>query len=215
MRISEIFYSLQGEGIHQGLPMVFVRTQGCNLAEGYGGCRWCDTAYAQESIGGEELSIEAVVREVSKYRCPKVCITGGEPLWQPELGELMRTLGERGYWLEVETSGSLSVADHLARADCWVVDVKCPASGMAAHNCLDNLSLLREVDQVKFVVHDDTDVDFAQSIVRDYPTDATILLSPVYGDASWLVRVAEHVKGIPQARLSFQLHKSLWGGRGA
>jgi 7-carboxy-7-deazaguanine synthase len=210
MRISELFHSIQGEGIHQGVPMIFVRTQGCNLAEAYGGCRWCDTLYAQSSWGGEEWSIEAIWGELSRYPSKKVCLTGGEPLAQPDMGELLTVLKGREYWLEVETNGSISVRDYLACGDCWVVDVKGPSSGMEAHNCLDNLRLLRECDQVKFVVEDWADIEYAEAVVKDHPTKAAVLLSPVYGDSHWLRQVAEYVRGSPWARLSVQLHKLVW-----
>ena len=214
MKISELFHGIQGEGIHQGTPMTFVRTQGCNLAEVYGGCRWCDTPYAQSPEGGEEWPVEAILRELSRYLNKKVCLTGGEPFTQPDFGELLVALGRQGYWLEVETNGSISISDYLAYGDCWIVDVKCPSSGMEAHNCLDNLRLLKECDQVKFVVGSWADIDYAEVVVGNHPTKATVLLSPVHGDSQWLQQVAEYVGGSPWARLSAQLHKLVWNDDG-
>ena len=210
MRISELFQGIQGEGIHQGVPMTFVRSQGCNLAEAYGGCQWCDTPYAQSSWEGEEWSIEGISGELSRYRNRRVCLTGGEPLGQRDFGELLRVLKGRGYWLEVETNGSISISDHVAHGDCWVVDVKCPSSGMEAHNYLDNLGLVRECDQVKFVVGSWADIEYAEATVRDHSTKATVLLSPVYGDLHWLRQVVEYVRQSQWARLSIQLHKLVW-----
>lgn len=211
MRISEIFYSIQGEGIYQGLPMVFLRTQGCNLAEEHGGCRWCDTGYAQTTALGEEWSIEAIISQLAQYPNKRVCITGGEPLYQLEIGELIYPLKTEGYWLEVETNGSIPIGEYLECVDSWVVDVKCPSSGMESYNRFENLQILRECDQVKFVLADRADVEYAELILRSHPTRAHLLFSPAYGDMGWLQEVAEYVKGIPQVRLSVQIHKFVWG----
>jgi 7-carboxy-7-deazaguanine synthase len=211
MRISHIFLSIQGEGIFSGVPMIFLRTQGCNLAEDYGGCRWCDTRYAQDTEGGEEGTVEEITDALSQYPSKRVCITGGEPLWQPEIGALLATLKGRGYWVEAETNGSIPIADHLSHADSWVVDVKCPSSGMEKYTCLANLAVLRESDQVKFVVQEPGDIIYAEQMIGTLSTRAAILFSPVHGDPEWLRAVAEHVKRCPEARLSVQLHKFIWG----
>jgi len=211
MRISEIFHSIQGEGIYQGLPMIFIRTQGCNLAEDYGGCSWCDTRYAWSCTDGEECSIPSIVSRLAAYPCRNICLTGGEPLSQPHISDLMQALKEQGYWLENETNGSIPLREYLAHVDSWVMDVKCPSSGMEGHNHLPNLAILRKEDQVKFVVKDRPDVEYAKLILKAHPTRAKILFSPVYGDLGWLREVVGHVKVIPGARLSLQIHKFIWG----
>lgn len=211
MRISEIFYSIQGEGIHQGVPMIFIRTQGCNLWHDYGGCRWCDTLYAQDPSGGEERTIADVLHRARHFPAQRVCLTGGEPVASPECAGLLATLRGTGYWTEVETNGSLPLDGLLHQADCWVMDVKCPSSGMQDHNHLANLALLRQADQVKLVVRDDADVEFAKRALAPHPTRAAIVFSPVSGEPGWSARLAEHVKSMPHARLSLQLHKYIWG----
>jgi 7-carboxy-7-deazaguanine synthase len=211
MKISEIFYSLQGEGVYAGLPMIFIRTQGCNLAELYGGCVWCDTRYAQYSHQGEERSIAEILEEVEKYPALWVCLTGGEPLYQAEaVGELLSALKERGYRVEVETNGSLPLPS-LEGADCWVVDVKCPSSGMAGYTCWSVLTALRPQDQVKFVIQDRRDFDYSLEVLRHHPLKAQVVFSPVWGSSPQ--QLARWVKEVPQARLSLQLHKLLWGER--
>lgn len=211
MRISEIFYSIQGEGIHQGVPMIFIRIQGCNLWHDHGGCRWCDTLYAQDRTGGEECTIAGVLARLRRFPAQKVCLTGGEPVASPDCPCLLKALSEAGYWSEVETNGSLPLDSILHLADCWVVDVKCPSSGMQDYNCLANLALLRQADQVKLVVRDETDVEFARVTLSLHPTRAVIVFSPVSGEPGWPARLAEHVKSMPEARLSLQLHKYIWG----
>lgn len=191
--------------------MVFVRTQGCNLWDTHGGCQWCDTMYAQDSSQGQEWSVEAIADRLSRYPSKRLCLTGGEPLCQPEIGNLLMILRERGYWIEMETNGSMSIKKLLAHVDSWIVDVKCPSSGMMSHNYLDNLRILRQRDQVKFVVMDESDIKYAQLILRERPTKAAILFSSVSGDPSWLQELVAHVKRMPQARLSLQIHKFIWG----
>jgi len=212
MRMSEIFYSIQGEGIYQGLPTIFLRTQGCNLAVAYGGCAWCDTTYAQAFHGGEDWAINAIIDQLAHFPCKRICLTGGEPLDQPDsliLGKHLRTLD---YTLDIETNGSVLIGESISLADCWVMDVKCPSSGMQPYNCLDNLRLLRECDQVKFVVANVSDIEYAKSILEAYPTKAQVLYGPVYDNCLfWLRELSEHVKKIPRARLSLQLHKFIWG----
>ncbi|MDY6833186.1 MAG: 7-carboxy-7-deazaguanine synthase QueE [Chloroflexota bacterium] len=212
MRMSELFYSIQGEGIYQGLPTVFLRTQGCNLAVIHGGCVWCDTKYAQSNHGGEDWTHSAIINKLADYPCNRVCLTGGEPLDQCDSLILGKHLKNIGYTLDIETNGSVLIGDNASIADCWIMDIKCPSSGMQSHNCLDNLKLLRECDQVKFVVADVGDIEYAQSVMDSHPTKAQILYSPVYEDSLlWLQELAEHVKKIPRARLSLQLHKFIWG----
>ena len=210
IKVSEIFYSIQGEGVHQGQPMIFVRLQGCNLAQQHGGCTWCDTQYAQSYNSGEDYPIESIVKKALSYPSKKVCLTGGEPLLQPSVASLITALKTQGFWLEVETNGSLPIEGYLDLIDCWSVDVKCPSSAMFLHNYLQNLAILRQCDQVKFVVSDNEDIGFSDRIIKCHPTLATILYSPVHGNEAWTQRIADHVKDNPGTRLSLQIHKFIW-----
>lgn len=208
LRITEIFLSLQGESSHAGLPCVFVRLTGCSLR-----CVWCDSAYA--FTGGSERSIEDVVGEVVSLGAPIVEITGGEPLEQEGFYPLCERLLALGKTVLVETGGHVS----LSRVDprvIKIVDVKCPGSGMESANDLSNLDALSPHDEVKFVVSDRRDFDYAVALVdrMDLTRLATVLISPVFeSDRSPLAgEVAEWVRDSGRRlRLNLQLHKFLWG----
>ncbi len=204
MRITEIFHSIQGESSHIGRPCVFVRLTGCNLR-----CVWCDSEYT--FTGGEKLSLDDVLERVASYDCNLVEVTGGEPLAQPEAFELIRALCDRGHEVLIETSGSIDIAPVDPRAKI-ILDVKCPASGEARKNFWPNLANLRPHDEVKFVIADRADYDWAREIVSTHKLDRWIvLLSPVWGIldiralAEWML--ADRVP----ARLQTQLHKHIWG----
>ncbi len=204
VRITEIFHSIQGEGSRAGLPCVFIRLTGCNLR-----CSYCDTAYAFH--GGAEMSRKEIIEKVKVYNCHLVEITGGEPLTQQECFPLMKELADEGFDVMLETGGSISVADVDSRVKI-IMDVKCPSSRMDHKNRLENFNELRKDDEVKFVIGDRTDFDFALDIIKDYiPKGKFVLLfSPVFGKikpvalAEWLLE-----SGI-QARLQLQLHKYIW-----
>ncbi len=202
MRICEIFRSLQGEGLQMGLPTVFVRTVGCNLR-----CAWCDTAYAFE--GGSEMTVDEVVSRVGD--CPRVCLTGGEPLLQADAPELIRRLVSEGRRVVVETNGAVDVSavpdDPLVTIN---MDVKCPSSGMSDRMLPGNLRLLGGKDQLKFVIADRADLDFAVGYVRSNSIDASVVFGPVGGID--LREIAERVlaEGI-DVRVLPQLHKIIWG----
>jgi 7-carboxy-7-deazaguanine synthase len=202
MRVTEIFHSIQGESSHAGRPCVFVRLTGCNLR-----CRWCDSEYT--FTGGEKISIDDVMARVRSYGCPLVEITGGEPLAQSEAFELIERLADEGFEVLIETSGSIDITPVDRRAKI-ILDVKCPGSGEAAKNRWENLDHLRPHDEVKFVIADRADYDFAKRIV-DERTLQNVLFSPVWGEldmktlAEWML--ADRVT----ARLQTQLHKHIWG----
>ena len=208
LRITEIFLSLQGESTRAGLPCVFVRLTGCALR-----CVWCDSAYA--FTGGTERTVEDVVQEVAALGAPLVEITGGEPLEQEGFHPLSESLLTLGKTVLVETGGHVS----LARVDprvIKIVDVKCPGSGMEAANDPGNLATLNPHDEVKFVVADRKDFDYAIALVDrlDLTSRATVLISPVFeGDRSPLAaEVAEWIRDSGRSlRLNLQLHKFLWG----
>lgn len=204
MRITEIFFSIQGESTHAGRPCVFVRLTGCPLR-----CTWCDTAYAFH--GGTERSLESVLEEVARHGCRLVEITGGEPLAQPEVHPLIRALADRGYTVLVETSGAIDIAPVDPRATL-IMDLKCPGSGMADRNVWANIPKLKPTDEVKFVIKDRADYDWAAAKVREYAlTDShQVLFSPVFGDlppqalAEWVL-----ADRLP-VRCQLQLHKYIW-----
>jgi 7-carboxy-7-deazaguanine synthase len=206
--VTEIFRSLQGESTWSGLPCTFVRLTGCALR-----CVWCDSAYAFS--GGHALSIDAVIEKVAALGAPLVEITGGEPLEQEGFFPLAARLCDRGFTVLVETGGHVPV-DRVDPRVVKILDVKCPGSGMAAANDLANLSRLGPRDEVKFVVADRRDFDFALDLVTRHDLDRkhTVLVSPVFqGDRSAVAaEVAGWVRDSDRKlRLNLQVHKFLWG----
>jgi len=206
LTVHEIFHSIQGESTYTGRPCVFVRLTGCDLR-----CGWCDTPYAFHE--GQKFDVDAVVTEVTQYRCDLVEITGGEPLLQEDVYLLMDRLLAGGATVLLETGGHVSVA-RVPAAVVKVLDIKCPGSGECERNAWDNLSRLTERDQVKFVIADRGDYEFARDIVRRYTLETrceAVLFSAVHGVlrsaqlADWVLADCLPV------RLQIQLHKHLWG----
>ncbi|MBO0721262.1 MAG: radical SAM protein [Blastocatellia bacterium] len=207
MRITEIFYSIQGESSFAGMPCAFVRLTWCNLR-----CSWCDSEYT--FTGGTEMTIDEISEKLRGYGCNLVEITGGEPLVQKrECCELVKRLCDQGYTVLVETGGSLDASVLDPRA-IKILDVKCPGSGEVDRNHWANLERLNPHDEIKFVVKDEADFVFALEIVKKYRLDEReplVLFSPVWSAvdlqelASWLLRCG--VRG----RLQLQLHKYIWG----
>jgi 7-carboxy-7-deazaguanine synthase len=204
MRITEIFFSIQGESSHVGRPCVFVRLTGCNLR-----CTWCDSEYT--FTGGERMSLDEVVAQVASYGCRLVEVTGGEPLAQAESFELIHRLCEEGYEVLIETSGSIDTTPVDPRAKL-ILDIKCPGSGEVEKNRWSNLDHLRSHDELKFVIADRADYDWARQVISERRLDRwTILFSPVWGVldlkplAEWMLE-----DRVP-ARLQTQLHKHIWG----
>jgi len=206
LTINEIFHSIQGESTHTGRPCVFVRLTACDLR-----CSWCDTPYAFTE--GRKLSIDDVLAEVERYGCDLVEITGGEPLLQRDVYPLMDRLLESGRTVMLETGGHISISEVPSQV-IRIVDVKCPASGESAKNHWPNLDLLTKHDEVKFVVQDRADYEFARDVVatHDLPGRAqAVLFSPVHGVlpakdlAEWILQDKL------QVRLQLQAHKYIWG----
>ncbi|TJZ77568.1 7-carboxy-7-deazaguanine synthase QueE [Chitiniphilus eburneus] len=205
LRISEIFHSLQGETSRIGLPTVFVRLTGCPLR-----CTWCDSAYAFH--GGETMTIADILEKVAGYDARHVCVTGGEPLAQKPVHQLLRDLCDAGYSVSLETSGALPVNEVDARVS-RIVDLKAPGSGETEKNLWSNLDMLGANDEIKFVLAGREDYEWARTVIRDRNLEqvAPILFSPVW-DSLPPARLADWVleDKLP-VRMQVQLHKILWG----
>lgn len=207
LRISEIFYSLQGEANTVGLPTVFVRLTGCPLR-----CGYCDTSYAFQ--GGEWLTLDAILRQVKSHQGRYVTVTGGEPLAQKACASLLVQLCDQGYQVSLETSGALSIAGLDPRVSV-VMDLKTPASGECDRNLYENIALLKQRDQVKFVISNKQDFRWSVEQLGRYKLadKCEILFSPVHGEqdpaqlAQWILE-----ENLP-VRFQIQLHKLLWGDR--
>jgi len=226
MRVREIFKSLQGEGIDVCLPTVFVRLEGCNLHPN--GCSWCDTPYAQGNGGREVVSSEVVnLVERLSNGCKRVCITGGEPLYQLlDLEDLVDRFKFRDYFVEIFTNATLEPPSWFLFVDSWVPDIKCPSSGVH-RQCLKGrwLEVVRDCDLVKFVVSNQEDLDYVSETLRDSSRHVPIALSPMFPNCPdsqfgevlmsrrrWLQTVWEFcVKH--NYRYSFQVHKLVYGNR--
>lgn len=205
LTVNEIFHSIQGESTHAGEPCVFVRLTACDLR-----CRWCDTPYAFHE--GRKMSVDEVVAAVEAYGCPTVEITGGEPLLQADVHPLMQRLLDAGRTVLVETGGHRSIAD-VPPGVIRIMDVKCPGSGESARMDWSNLERLTPVDQVKFVLADRADYEFARDLVwreRLAGRCGAVLFSPVHGEleprllAEWVL-----ADRLP-VRVQLQLHKYIW-----
>ena len=205
LTVNEIFYSIQGEATRAGEPCVFVRLTACDLR-----CSWCDTPYA--FYEGRKRSVEDVIGDVEQHQCRLVEITGGEPLLQDDVFPLMEMLMARGYTVMLETGGHRPLT-RVPRDVVKIMDVKCPGSGEADKNFWENIALLSPHDEVKFVLQDRADYDFARDVIAKYdlpPRVAAVLMSPVHGVldpkalSEWML--ADHLP----ARLQLQLHKLIW-----
>ena len=202
--INEIFFSIQGESTHAGVPCVFVRLTSCDLR-----CIWCDTAYAFHD--GVELTIDEIVKKVKEYNCPLVEITGGEPLLQPNVHVLMKRLCDESFKVMIETGGhrDISAVDSRVKR---IMDIKCPGSLMEKRNRWKNIESLTARDEVKFVIADETDYTWAKEIIETYRLAArcTVLMSPVFGNmenrtlAEWILQ--DHLP----VQFQLQLHKYIW-----
>ena len=207
LRITEIFYSLQGEARNVGCPTVFIRLTGCPLR-----CQYCDTTYAFS--GGEWMEISSIIAEVEKYATKFVTVTGGEPLAQPNCISLLKQLCDDGYDVSLETSGALTIKDVDARVK-KVMDIKTPASGECERNLWENLSNLNQYDQLKFVICNEQDYVWSKQQVekRELNKICEVLFSPSHGEiksvtlADWVLRDQLPV------RFQLQLHKVLWNNQ--
>ena len=205
MRICEIFRSIQGEGLTMGVPTVFVRTAGCNLD-----CSWCDTKYA--FTGGTEMSVREIMGRIGP--CRTVCVTGGEPMLQKDILELLDALLEAGKAVVLETNGSVDLSDVPKDPRMMIsMDIKCPSSGMSDRMLDSNIGLLSMKDQLKFVIKDGADLDYAERYLKDHPVGTNVIFGPVGGTEGLEWLAGEVLERDIDARVLPQLHKIIWGDR--
>jgi 7-carboxy-7-deazaguanine synthase len=203
MKINEIFYSIQGEGKWTGLPNIFIRTTGCNLR-----CSFCDTTYAYTV--GCDYEIQELIEEIKKYPCNFVCVTGGEPLIQDESIILVESLVKNSYEICLETNGSRDIQNFIGKKSLFIsLDIKCPSSDMHEKMKLDNLRLLTEKDQLKFIIKNREDYEYAKKIIDIHKPNSVIYFQPVWKTdprqlSSWILSDGLNV------RIGFQIQKILW-----
>jgi 7-carboxy-7-deazaguanine synthase len=204
MRITEIYQSIQGESSYAGLPCVFVRTTGCDLR-----CSWCDSEFT--FTGGSTMTRDQIIGEVEKYSCELVELTGGEPLLQPEIYELATRLADSGHTVLIETGGHRDIS-RLDPRVIRIMDLKCPASGECERNLWSNLEHLRPVDEVKFVIADRPDYEWALKTIREHRLEdrVKLLISTAFGMIEPSNVVAWMLEDKLRARFQLQLHKYIW-----
>ena len=208
LRITEVFCSLQGESRTIGRPTTFVRLTGCPLR-----CHYCDTEYAFS--GGELLTLSEILDRVRRFGVPHVTVTGGEPLAQVEARQLMELLVEAGFKVSLETSGALSIADIDPNVSV-VMDLKTPGSGESHRNLMENISLLKSSDQVKFVITSREDYEWARFQVDQFGLDRRVddvLFSPSFAEVQPRMLAAWILEDRLPVRMQLQLHKILWGDK--
>ncbi|UCB57988.1 MAG: radical SAM protein [Thermoplasmatales archaeon] len=203
MKINEIFYSIQGEGKLSGIPTIFIRVSGCNLR-----CSYCDTQYAYDN--GTEMDINNIINEIKKYHCNNVCLTGGEPLLYSNIKELITKLINNKYKVSIETNGSINIIPILKTNILISLDIKCPSSKMDGKMILENLTLLKKKDQLKFIIKNKQDYDYAKKIIETKKLNCDVFFQPVWGFnpkiiAEWILKDGLNVK------LGLQIHKIIWG----
>lgn len=205
LRITEIFYSLQGESTNVGLPTIFIRLTGCPLR-----CTYCDTAYAFH--GGKKRELADIFHELAKYSCKTVCVTGGEPLAQPNCLPLMTQLCDLGYQVSIETSGAIDISEIDPRV-MIVMDLKTPASGEQDKNLWNNISHLKPTDQIKWVICNLNDYEWAKACILEHKLDGKtqLLFSPSHQQLEPSLLAEWILKDQLPVRFQMQLHKVLWG----
>ena len=205
IRITEIFYSLQGESNSVGLPTVFIRLTGCPLR-----CSYCDTTYAFH--GGEKMTVEDIIMEVARYETCYVTVTGGEPMAQGECVELLDSLVDKGYSVSLETSGAIDL-EKVNTLVVKVMDIKVPGSQEDHRNRYENLAYLTKKDQVKFVIGDEQDYEWSKEQIAKYklPERCEVLFSPIMGRQDPTELANKILRDQLPVRFQMQLHKILWG----
>lgn len=208
LKINEIFFSVQGEGLRAGIPCIFVRLHGCGLR-----CSYCDTPYALDHrVGGEWQSFEQIREQIAKHPTRFVEFTGGEPLEQPEVHLLIGELLDDGYTVAVETGGHIDISGNDPRL-VTIMDLKTPDSGMVKRNRLENIEHLRAHDEVKFVCASHGDYEWARDIILRYDLTsrvAAVLISPVFGKIEPVELVNRILEDGLDVRFQLQMHKFIW-----
>ena len=209
LNVYEIFRSLQGEGSRSGLTTVFVRLAGCDMR-----CNWCDTLEATAETSGKTMNFKEITEEVDKLGATHVCVTGGEPLLQKNTPKLCMYFSSAGYDVIVETNGAKDI-DVLPPPICRIMDIKCPSSGMSRYMNWYNLQNLRKSDEVKFVIADRNDYEYARELIEKHGLEAKagVLMSPLIGPGSEIepaVLAEWLLYDDLQARFMLQLHKLIW-----
>lgn len=204
LKINEIYYSIQGESSKSGLPCIFIRLTYCNLR-----CTYCDTEYA--FYEGKDFSINQILSEIKKYNCNLVEVTGGEPLFQEECINLLKSLCDENYEVLIETGGSLPIKNIDPRVKI-IMDLKCPSSGMMKKNLYENINFLKKSDEVKFVIGSKEDYEWTKKIISDYSLNekCEILLSVVFGKLEPVDLVNWILKDNLKVRFQLQAHKFIW-----
>lgn len=207
LKVHEIFATIQGEGYDTGLPTTFVRLWGCNVH-----CSFCDQPQTKQNL--RRMAVGRVADEVRKIRLPNVCITGGEPLMQDEVYSLIYELVSLGYNVSIETNGTIDIPEVKRRSFKYVMDVKCPSSGVQDKNKFSNLEKLLPKDEVKFVIANREDYDYMKEVMRKYPTVAKILISPVFDVKSGKQTIGQElckwvIEDKLNAKVQIQMHKVL------
>ncbi len=205
LTINEIFHSIQGESTYAGRPCVFVRLTACDLR-----CRWCDTPYAFHE--GRKMSVDEVIADVEARGCPTVEVTGGEPLLQPDVYPLMQRLLDAGKTVLIETGGHRSI-EQVPAGVIRIVDIKCPGSGEAEKNDWENLQRLTARDEVKFVIADRDDYEYARGIIQreQLPEKVNaVLFSPVHGELDAKLLSEWVIADRLDVRVQLQMHKYIW-----
>ena len=203
LKVNEIFFSIQGEGTFAGKPCVFIRLTYCNLR-----CSYCDTEYAFEE--GKEMEIKNIVDEIRKFNCNLIELTGGEPLFQEESKQLLKTLCDNGFDVMLETGGHMSI-ENVDRRVKIIMDVKTPSSKMSKKNLYSNFEHLKRIDELKFVIGSKEDFDWSVHKVKEYQLDKyEVIFSPVFGEienvqlAEWILEENINI------RMQLQMHKFIW-----
>ncbi len=216
LKVLEVFGSIQGEGVHTGLPTTFVRLSGCNLR-----CTWCDTAYSQNGLAGDDTTVEEVMDQIRGLDRPYLCVTGGEPLLHHDVIALCSAAIGEGYNVDIETNGSIGVGELIKCCpDVFLsMDVKTPSSGQESSFHEENLRFLRVKDQLKFIVSDPTDIDFALNFIREHRPPCELIITPCSNDnaealadhLSNELRKGEYRMFLNRIRLMLQTHRMIWG----
>ena len=208
LKVNEIYYSIQGESTHVGRPCIFIRLTYCNLR-----CTYCDTEYA--FYEGKDIEIPEIIAKIKQWNCNLVEVTGGEPLFQDECIDLLNELTNQNYEVLLETGGSLSISD-VPKEIIRIVDFKCPSSGMAKKNLWSIVNDLQPHDEVKFVIGDREDFDWAIDMLNKYSLNekCSILFSPTFGKIDPSLIVEWILEGDIPVRMQLQMHKHIWESEG-